>query len=301
MLENIEFTKKQKISFSLIVMWGGVFLLVLALNGGLEAVMQSQEEPFLLRTMVISLGVYILGIFALGVLSFSAESRSAKRIGIGCSISLLFITGIFFQPTYSMLKNESSTKNSTMAAELDSNLKKIEPILQKANDGDLRAQYLAGSGYQWGPNLDVNGGFSKQGMGFPKDVDKAIEYYKMAVAQRSPEAAMELSLIYKNKEYNALNTLYFGKGYNVFTRKKVMAKNDKAAIKYLKLAAGWGHKDAQYMLGQTYLNGYAHFGLGGQSYKVDNIDKVEAEKWLQKAANQGNVNAISTLKEEFSR
>ena len=163
-----------------------------------------------------------------------------------------------------------------------------------AKDGHRLAQYMLGVYYSAGHVVDADqqiakswyeksakqnysyaqnnlGNFYATGRGDTElNYDIAIYWYKKAAAQGDVEAVYNLGQMYE-----------FGFGYAVNTLR---------AIEKYAIAAKQGHADAQYRL--AVIHAYGKGGLG--------IDYDLAKLWLNKAADNGNEDAIKTLRELIS-
>ncbi|MCJ8322659.1 MAG: sel1 repeat family protein [Rhizobiales bacterium] len=163
-----------------------------------------------------------------------------------------------------------------------------------ANDGHRLAQYMLGVYYSAGHAVDADqqiakswyeksanqnysyaqnnlGNFYATGRGDTElDYDIAIFWYKKAAAQGDMEAVYNLGQMYE-----------FGFGYAI---------NIPRAIEKYTMAGALAHADAQYRLALIYA-----YGKGGLD-----IDYNLAKTWLHKAAENGNEDALKTLRELIS-
>lgn len=160
---------------------------------------------------------------------------------------------------------------------------------QKAQEGDVDAQYQLGKQYYYGKNrnyteavkyfqmaiennsehikaLYMLGKCYEDGMGTRRDLSEAVICYKKAADLKHVKAMFKLGLIYQQG----------GNGFK---------KNLKEAVKFYHLAADQGnYAKAQYALGLCYYNGEG----------VDrNLD--EAKNWFSKAAQNGDSLAQAML------
>ena len=109
----------------------------------------------------------------------------------------------------------------------------------------------------------------KNGQGVPKDIRKAMDYFKQAAWYGSVDAAYNLGVLYMDKTYG-------------FPSKK-------DALNWWTQAAEAGHPESQYNLGVMYA-----YGMGTRA------DGEQAIQWWEKAARQGNRNAIEALVRVYS-
>lgn len=63
-----------------------------------------------------------------------------------------------------------------------------QSVLQKAQQGDVEAQYDVAGNYQFG------------GMGFPKDIDRAKKWYKLSADKGYMFSQFQLGMLYKYTE-----------------------------------------------------------------------------------------------------
>lgn len=129
-------------------------------------------------------------------------------------------------------------------------LDKLKPLVEQ---GDAEAQYNLATNYE-------------DGRGVERNMQKAIELYRLAANQDYTEAQYYLGVIYDK-----------GRG---------VTSDDVKAREWYHIAANNGHSLAQY--------NYAIFLLQGRG---GSVDKDEALIWLQKAAAQGLPMAKAALKE----
>ena len=176
--------------------------------------------------------------------------------------------------------------------------------------GDARAQNT----YGW---------MLYEGLGVKKDCGEAVKWYKKAVQQRNAMGQCNLGWMFQNgfgvtKDLKEAERLYrlsaeqgcakgqinlgwlFMKGYGV-------KKDYSEAVKWFKSAANEGNINAKNKLQQAmndvyksaqYGNAEAQFDLGNIYYHGcgERQNDAEAIKWYIKAAEQGNIDAISRLK-----
>ena len=128
----------------------------------------------------------------------------------------------------------------------------IETIKEKAANGDADAQNKIGICYKLGL------------AGFPKDAEKAVEWFKKAAEKNNTKAFFNLAMCLHN-----------GQG---------IEKNEKESAQCFKKAAELGHAASQTNLGVCYLEGR---GLE-QNYK-------KAVEWFTKAADQSYTEAQNNL------
>ncbi len=131
-----------------------------------------------------------------------------------------------------------------LAADVD-----IDALRKKAEQGDALAQLNLGAAYD-------------NGMGVPRDVDKAIEWYKKSADQGLAEAQFNLAHILVAEDISAVG-----------------------AAEYMLKAAEQGLPDAQFLMGVTYAE-----GLGVEP------DEEKAKIWLNRAIAQGQKDAAKFLK-----
>jgi TPR repeat protein len=98
------------------------------------------------------------------------------------------------------------------------------------------------------------------GRGAAQNHEEAVTWYRLAADQGHGQA-----------QFNLGNRYY-------------LAQNHEEAVKWYRLAAAQGDADAQFNLGASFANGH---GVGR--------DLVQAEHWLQLAADQGKANAKQAL------
>jgi TPR repeat protein len=99
-----------------------------------------------------------------------------------------------------------------------------------------------------------------QGQGVPADPAEGVKWYKLAAAQKYPDALYNLGVAHAE-----------GKG---------VEKNGREALRWYREAAQAGYEPAQFILGEIYSQ-----GIGVEA------DDAEATKWYTAAANQGNARA----------
>ncbi|ACP21037.1 hypothetical protein Aasi_1767 [Candidatus Amoebophilus asiaticus 5a2] len=163
----------------------------------------------------------------------------------------------------------------------------MEHVKEQAQAGDPLAQTNLGYMYS-------------EGLGFPVDARKAIEWYTKAAHQEFAIAQCLLGDIY-----------YFG---------KIVSCNYQNALKWYKKAAGKGYAKAQNALAYMYEEGLgiqnkseravewytkaamqgnitAQYNLGRIYYNGKGVRRAynKAFKWYHKAANQGNIKAQTKL------
>lgn len=131
-----------------------------------------------------------------------------------------------------------------LAADVD-----IKSLQKKAESGDALAQLNLGAAYD-------------HGMGVPRDINKAIEWYKKSADQGLAEAQFNLAHILVAEDISAVG-----------------------AAEYMLKAAEQGMIDAQYLMGVTYAE-----GIGVEP------DEEKAKLWLKRAVAQGQKDAAKYLK-----
>ena len=165
-------------------------------------------------------------------------------------------------------------------------------IFEKANSGDAEAQFILGTMYVRGKEVekDINQAIiwftkaAQQGhsyaqtalgmiyyykdSGVKQDINKAIKWFMKAADQGNSAAQVHLGLIYVEGED-------IKQDYN-------------EAMKWFRKAALSGNPKAQFNLGLMYAK-----GTGVKQ------DLNEAKKWFKKAAEQGDVRAQQILEEYF--
>lgn len=104
--------------------------------------------------------------------------------------------------------------------------------------------------------------YREGGYGLQQDYDKAIKFYKEAIADDPSRA------------YDGLSQVY------------IQQKKYKEALPYLKKGAEIGNSQAQNNLGYAYENGFGDL----------EVDIEKAKYWYEKSAKQGNVLAENNLK-----
>ena len=161
--------------------------------------------------------------------------------------------------------------------------------LALANKGNSEAQINIGKIYAKGL-LDV-----------PSDAKKAFEWYSKAAEQGNADAQLELAFMYDGwSSFNENKAKAFEWGNKAANQGHVYAQvylglmyeaeenilSYKKAFEWYSKAAEQGDADGQYHLSRMYAN-----GLGIKQ------DKNLALQWLKKAADQGNISAISEIEE----
>ena len=169
--------------------------------------------------------------------------------------------------------------------------------------------------------------FYDNGQGVAKDEEMAEELYKLAISYGSMEAKANLGGVYYNKgDYteafpllsdaaaDGLNSAQYLLGC-MYRSGSGVTKNEDIAIRWYKLAAAQGHEKAIACLDDMYFDeeapeafdwvkkraqegdAYSQYRLG-KFYMEGTVveqDYDEAKKWLDKAAQQDNVQAIVLL------
>jgi len=141
-------------------------------------------------------------------------------------------------------------------AEAQKKLKTTE-LLLNAQNGSAEAQYQLAQAYETGD-------------GVPKDLAKAIDWYKKAADQGHAEAQFRLAQAYET-----------GEGVK-------QGKNLAEAMKWYQKAADQGYAPAQFRIASAYET--------GNGVKKD---LSEAVKWYKKAADQGNAEAQYKLAQAY--
>ncbi|GBU20948.1 hypothetical protein R80B4_00835 [Fibrobacteres bacterium R8-0-B4] len=144
--------------------------------------------------------------------------------------------------------------------------KYIEQLTKEAEQGSAEAMGQLGMHYMWNKSYVLS----------KRWFTKSIEKYKEAANQGDVEALYNIYLNYAS----GLESVYYAE-YGVFDpdiRKETMV--------WLTVAAEQGHPRAQYSLGLRYLDGSWGF--------PKNTEK--AIYWINKAAEQGNADAIEEIK-----
>lgn len=156
----------------------------------------------------------------------------------------------------------------------------LQPELQKAQQGDMKAQSFIGETYYWGyENIE-------------KDYNKAFYWFRKAAEQGEPYAQYNLGCMYSKGQGVAQNDkeamvwiekaanqgiaaaqnlagTYYEDGIGV-------SPNQEKAVYWYRKAAEQGNANSQWALGVCYM-----LGKGVQ------MDKYEANKWFRKSAEQG--------------
>lgn len=209
----------------------------------------------------------------------------------------------------------------------DDNSTTIDELKAKADKGDVEAQLNLGYMYLYGINginIDYKqalayyeeaakqdsaiannnlGSLYFSGIGTDINYDKAIYFFDKATSLGSHDAAVNLAIIYLNanhdgnksdkdfgkiadllkqaQEDNNIAKYLLGYGYykGLFGK-----KNMTEVFQLVKAAADGQYDEAQYVLAKFYLNGYGT----PKNY-------ARAVEYLQKASDQGNPEAITTL------
>ena len=140
--------------------------------------------------------------------------------------------------------------------------KEIQGIREKANEGDMEAQYELGRAYYYGEPLNYQERESKDYKDHEEDYKKeAFKWWKKAAEQGHIKAQCTLGATY----FQGLDRV---------------TKDYEESSKWYKKAAEQGDEDAQYNLGE-------HYEYGHGVVK----DLNEAYKWYKKAAEKGYVDA----------
>lgn len=204
----------------------------------------------------------------------------------------------------------------------------LEELTQKAEQGDMDAQYKLGIRYV-------------KGRGAPKDFKKAFLFFKKAAEQGHAGGQNGLGFMYKNgqevdQDYNEAIKWFkksTSQGYAnaqanlgfMYDRGEGVRKDKQEAVKWYRKAAEQGYANAQNNLGVMYYNGegvekdkqeavkyYRKAAEQGDANAQNNVawmyyigegvaqDKKEAAKWYGKATEQGNVNAQNALGHMYS-
>lgn len=153
----------------------------------------------------------------------------------------------------------------------------LELATPLALDGNAAAQTLVAEIYS-------------RGLGVPRDVAKAVEWYEKAAAQKVPEAIFQLAMILLDggEQFGDPDRAYelmreaadAGNRMAQFNYAQMVIEREPSrmarAVEYYERAAKQGLADAQYAMAQVY-----EFGVGGRK-----PDPAEARRWLEEAAQQ---------------
>lgn len=155
----------------------------------------------------------------------------------------------------------------------------LELATPLALDGNAAAQTLIAEIYS-------------RGLGVPRDIPKAIEWYEKAAAQNVPEATFQLAMILLDggEEFGDPDRAYAlmreaadaGNRMAQFNYAQMVVEREPTqegmarAVEYYERAAKQDLPDAQYAMAQVY-----EFGVGGHE-----ADPAEARRWLELAAQQ---------------
>jgi uncharacterized protein len=161
---------------------------------------------------------------------------------------------------------------------------------EAASLGNAQAMNALGNLYAKGITVDVN-------------IDSILKWYNAAALNGYAKAYFNLGQMYKSGRgiqqnfTTAVNYYIKGNAANDIDCKKSLAymyykglgvqQNYNTAFELYKVAANAGYTNAMYFLGLCYRNGYGTVA-----------NKDEAKKWLQKAAERNNEQAIHELNEE---
>ncbi|HOO65198.1 MAG TPA: tetratricopeptide repeat protein, partial [Synergistaceae bacterium] len=107
------------------------------------------------------------------------------------------------------------------------------------------------------------------GQGVSRDDEKGVEYFRAAAAKNSPSAQYYLDRAYEE-----------GRG--------VPKKDGESSLEWYRRSAEGGSPEAQYSLGLFYFYG-----------RNVTENRLEAEKWLRKAADQGHGEAKKFLQNYY--
>ncbi len=196
----------------------------------------------------------------------------------------------YYAPPSNPFGSGTSTVDNTVAissddaSDTDSDLQALQ---QKAENGDVEAQYILGYMYDYG-------------QGAPQDYEQAALWYRKAAEQGYAYAQCNLAYLYETgqgvpQDYELAMLWYrraaeqgdtyaqTGLGYLYYYGYGV-PKDNEQALQWYRKAAELGDMYAQYNLASMYEN-----GEGVQR----NID--QAILWYQKAANQGDEDAQASL------
>ncbi len=219
--------------------------------------------------------------------------------------------------------NSNGNDSGSMAAEINLSDEDFQTIKNKAEQGDVAAQFDLGVCYDNGYAVPQNyeeaakwyrkaaeqgyadaqnnlGNLYYNGKGVPQSYTESLKWYRMAAEQNDANGQQNLATHY-----------FFGEG---------VEQNYTEAVKWLRLAAEQGQALAQENLGFCYLNGSgvaqdvteavrwyrlaAEQGLAHAQYCLGNFyengtgvpqSDAEAANWYKLAAEQGNADAQNNL------
>jgi len=200
-------------------------------------------------------------------------------------VMIAVVVGFCSSFAYGETNNPAYTNNATTNT---TNAPDIKKMLEKANNGDAKAQCILGYCYEHGKGVaqdytnavmwyrkSADQGDAKAqrnlgsgyyyGLGVPQDYAEAIRWERKAADQGNDEA-----------QFNLGTYFYNGKG---------VAQDYTEAIKWFRKSAEQGFAMAQCCLGACYDRGN---GVAK--------DHEEAIKWFRKAADKGNTEAKNYLK-----
>lgn len=198
-------------------------------------------------------------------------------------IFLIVIINSLFISIASAENKLTGEQVNTAINELD----RLTTLINKAEQGNMAAQYTLGKMYYFGLNVNRN-------------VVESEKWYLLAAEQGHLDAQLHLA-----------NNYYYGRDYT---------RNDAEAFRLFQLAADQGSAEAQYYLGESYAKGNgieenlaesikwyklaaaqnyseAQYQLGNLTLNGNGIkqDYAEAVKLFKLAANSGNDDAQSEL------
>lgn len=233
---------------------------------------------------------------------------------------LLFVSTddetVRYRLLYDVAENDSDYRITITKSQFKHYSPEILAEINKAEQGDIQAQFNIGERYYYGDGIEENheeavkwyrkaaeqgyaiaqcniGYCYGNGDGVEKNYEEAVKWYRKAAEQGDADAQTNLGVCYKNgdgveKNYDEAVKWYRKAAEQGFARAQTnlgycyykgngVEQNYEEVVKWYRKAAEQGNDVAQVNLGYCYNKGNG----------VDQNDK-EAVKWWRKAAEQGN-------------